>query len=113
MHFMVTGWDGSDEGATERRLAARAAHIAEGAKMTAAGQLPYGAALMSEASEGQAPRMIGSVMILNLSSREELDRWLASEPYVVQKVWQKIEIRPVQPGPAFVHLSEPAKPSAI
>ncbi len=101
MHFMVTGYDGTDEGAPARRQAARAAHLEYAAGMNGSGQLPYAVALLDDVG-----KMVGSVMILNLPSRAELDRWLAAEPYVVQKVWQRIEIRSVQPGPAFVRLSE-------
>lgn len=100
MHFLVTGYDGTDEGANARRQSARAAHLEAAAKMTSSGQLPYAVALLDD--DG---KMVGSVMVLNLPSRAELDRWLAVEPYVVQKVWQRIEIRLCQPGPAFVKVA--------
>jgi uncharacterized protein YciI len=99
MHFMVTGYDGSDEGAAARRQAARPAHLEYAAKLTAQGQLPYAFALLSDDAE---KKMVGSVMILNLPSRTEVDQYLAAEPYVQQKVWVRMEIRPVQPGPAFL-----------
>ncbi len=104
MHFLVTGYDGTDDGAPARRAAARPDHLASATQMMTAGQLPYAAALLSE---GPEPKMIGSLMFVNFSTRDELDRWLKVEPYVVQKVWERIEIRPVQPGPIFMRLSEP------
>ncbi len=37
-------------------------------------------------------KMKGSVLILDFPSRDDLDSYLASEPYVVEQVWAKIEI---------------------
>ena len=36
--------------------------------------------------------MKGSVLILDFPSRAELDAYLAAEPYVVEHVWEKIEV---------------------
>ena len=36
--------------------------------------------------------MKGSVLILDFPSRADLDAYLASEPYVVENVWEKVEI---------------------
>ena len=36
--------------------------------------------------------MKGSALILDFDSREELDNYVANEPYVVEKVWEKIDI---------------------
>lgn len=37
-------------------------------------------------------KMKGSLLILDFPSRDDLDSYLASEPYVVEQVWEKIEI---------------------
>jgi hypothetical protein len=37
-------------------------------------------------------KMIGSALIMEFESRRELDDYLASEPYVLEKVWEKIEV---------------------
>ena len=39
--------------------------------------------------------MKGSALIMNFDSRAELDTYLAAEPYVIEKVWQKIEVEPM------------------
>jgi uncharacterized protein YciI len=39
-------------------------------------------------------RMTGSVVIVTFASREELDKWLYTDPYVTGHVWQKIEVKP-------------------
>jgi uncharacterized protein YciI len=36
--------------------------------------------------------MKGSALIMDFESRKELDEYIANEPYVVYKVWEKIEI---------------------
>ena len=36
--------------------------------------------------------MKGSALILEFDSRQELDDYIANEPYVLEKVWEKIEI---------------------
>lgn len=38
-------------------------------------------------------KMIGSMMVVEYPSREELNQWLKEEPYVTGKVWEKIEVR--------------------
>ena len=39
--------------------------------------------------------MKGSVLIMEFESRAELDRYLDSEPYVVENVWEKVEVEPM------------------
>lgn len=39
-----------------------------------------------------AVKMKGSALIMDFESRKELDEYIANEPYVVYKVWEKIEI---------------------
>lgn len=70
--------------------------MAFGDKMKANGNYLMGVALLDESNQ-----MIGSVMILDYPSRKELDDWLEIEPYVVNKVWKKIEIKPCKVGPTF------------
>lgn len=99
MQFIVTGYDGTDENAMERRLLARPAHIELGNKLREEGKHLYGVALLDEQD-----RMIGSVLITEFNSREELDEWLQTEPYVTGKVWEKIEVRTCKVGPSFAGL---------
>jgi uncharacterized protein YciI len=37
--------------------------------------------------------MIGSVLIMAFPTRDELDQWLAGDPYTTGKVWQQVEVR--------------------
>ena len=93
MHFLVIGRDGNDPQAPARRQAAREQHLATFDHFQQAGVFRYGAALLNE--EGQ---MIGSVIACTFESRKELEeQWLKQEPYLVGKVWQTIEIHPINP----------------
>ena len=37
-------------------------------------------------------KMKGSVLVMEFENRKELDEYLAQEPYVLEHVWEKIEI---------------------
>ena len=60
--------------------------------------------LWSVALLDEQEKMVGSVLITEFNSREELDKWLEIEPYVTGKVWEKIEVSPCRVGPSFVGL---------
>jgi uncharacterized protein YciI len=89
--YLVVAWDGTDTEAKARRLAARPAHLAKAGPMGQAGQIMVGGALLDENGE-----MIGSATIVDFASRAELDAWLATDPYVTGKVWQRIEVHPMR-----------------
>lgn len=96
MQFLVLGYDATDAQALERRLAARKAHLTLGDALAKSGNLLYGVAMLNEQGE-----MRGSMLVADFQSRSELDEWLKREPYVLGKVWQKIEIIPCKIGPSF------------
>lgn len=95
MQFIVTGYDGKDEGALARRMAAREAHLALARQMVEAGKWLYAAAILNDQE-----KMTGSVIICDFDSRQALEKeWLDKEPYVLGKVWEKIEITRAQAAP--------------
>jgi uncharacterized protein YciI len=96
MQFLLTGYDGTDEKALDRRLAVREDHIERNDKLRDAGNLLYAVAILD-----QAGKMIGSCLIYEFDNRAALDEWLKEEPYVTGNVWQKIEISPCRVGPSF------------
>jgi len=96
MQFLVIAYDGTDEKAPERRMAAREAHLAGIQKMAAEGKALYGTAILDERE-----RMIGSMLVVEYPSRADVDAWLKSEPYVVGDVWRKIEVYPARVAPMF------------
>jgi uncharacterized protein YciI len=101
MQFLVTGRDGTDEGALERRLKTRDAHIAMCDTLFNQKKLLFGVALLDDNE-----KMVGSNMVFDVESREELDALLAVEPYVTGNVWETIDIQPCRLGPTFSVLFE-------
>lgn len=91
MQFMVTAYDGKDDGALDRRMSVRAAHINGANQLKEAGHLIAGGAILDEAEQ-----MIGSTMFVEFDSKDELDQWLASDPYVTGNVWQDISVLPIR-----------------
>lgn len=96
MQFLVTGYDGSDDKAQERRLAAREAHLKGVAEASARDEHIYGAAILDESG-----KMIGSFLVVEYTDRDALDAWLKTEPYVLGHVWERIEIVPCKVAPTF------------
>lgn len=95
MQFIVTAYDGTDEGAIARRMAAREEHLRLGKEMHDTGKWLYAAGILND--EGQ---MIGSMIVCEFPSRSEMQKqWLSLEPYIAGKVWQKIDIRSAQTAP--------------
>ena len=97
MQFIVTAYDGTDEKALERRMAAREDHLKSVERRFQAGEHLYGLALLDD--EG---KMKGSMMVVEYQLREDLDNWLKVEPYVIANVWQKIEIQNCRVAPIFM-----------
>jgi uncharacterized protein YciI len=87
MQFLIIGRDAKDPEAMNRRLAARAAHIALGDELLTSGNMWYGAALLDD--DG---KMAGSALMMHFNSEEDLQAWLDREPYVTGKVWETVEI---------------------
>jgi uncharacterized protein YciI len=38
--------------------------------------------------------MIGSVMIMQFETDEALEAWKQNEPYITQKVWESVDVKP-------------------
>ena len=91
MQFLVTAYDGKDDGALDRRMSVREAHINGANQLKEAGHLIAGGAILDEAEQ-----MIGSTMFVEFDSKAELDQWLASDPYMTGNVWQDISVLPIR-----------------
>lgn len=96
MEFLILGYDGSDAGAPQRRLDARPAHLERMKTCVANGTILYGAAILDDGGA-----MIGSSLVCDFATRDELDAWLEADPYTRGGVWKKIEVRRCRPGPGF------------
>ena len=86
MQFLVKAYDG--EGMLEKRMAVRPRHL-EGMKALGR-QIIAAGGLLDEAG-----KMKGSALVMEFPDRAALDSYLQNEPYVVEGVWQKIEVEPM------------------
>lgn len=87
MQFVIVAYDGTDEGAFERRMSVRGEHLANIKKLTEAGNVICAGGILDKNG-----KMIGSSLILDFPSRKELYDYLQTEPYAVFGVWQKINV---------------------
>lgn len=108
MQFVLIAYDGTDEGALGRRMVVRKAHLKLGKGMHDAGKWLYAAGILAD--EG---KMIGSMIVCEFPSREEMEKqWLSREPYIAGKVWQKIDIQRAQVA-SFCAASQEVKHRAV
>ena len=83
MQFMIKAYDGPN--VLDKRLAVRPRHL-EGMKKLGKRIICAGGLLDEER------KMKGSALVLEFESRAALDDYLASEPYVTEGVWEKVEV---------------------
>jgi uncharacterized protein YciI len=87
--YIIYAWDGTDEEALERRMKSRPAHFEIARQMKAKGNFIAGGAILNDSG-----KMIGSMMIMQFSSPDELQQWMENEPYLTGNVWKKTEVHP-------------------
>ena len=83
MQFLIKAYDG--EGMLEKRMEVRPRHL-EGMKALGK-QVICAGGLLDESG-----KMKGSVLIVDFSDRNALNDYLKHETYVIEGVWQKIEV---------------------
>ncbi len=83
MQFIVKAYDG--EVMLDKRMEVRPRHL-EGIERIKEHVICAGGLLDDEG------KMKGSVLIMEYENRAQLDEYLANEPYVQERVWQKIEV---------------------
>jgi|ETNmetMinimDraft_4_1059912.scaffolds.fasta_scaffold161495_2 hypothetical protein len=91
MQFLVIAYDGTDEQANDRRMAARPAHIDGAGLLKESGHIIAGGAILDDEDQ-----MIGSTLYVDFDSRQALDLWLENDPYVTGGVWQDISVKPIR-----------------
>ena len=87
MQFLITAYDGTDNEALDRRMAARDNHLARGKTFSDSGNILKGGAILSDTGT-----MIGSVLLVDFDSKADVDKWIEADPYVAGNVWQEITI---------------------
>lgn len=98
MPFILRARDYTDPEAIDRRMGARDAHGVYLSKLKAEGKALYGVALLD-----MNGKMCGSTVILNVETREEVEAYLAAEPYMAARVWETVEVEPCKVGAAFAN----------
>jgi uncharacterized protein YciI len=89
MQFILVAFDGTDEGALERRMKVRPGHFENVEHLKKKGEFILGGAILDDNG-----KMIGSMIVYDFPDRSALDKMLETEPYVTSGTWQKIDIRP-------------------
>ena len=83
MQYLIKAYDGPNM--LEKRMAVRPRHL-EGMKALGR-QIIVAGGLLDESG-----KMKGSALVMDFPDRAALDEYLNNEPYVVEGVWQKIEV---------------------
>ncbi len=87
MQFIITAYDGTDEGAFDRRMAARPDHLANIKKVQ-----EYGSVVCAGGLTNEEGKPIGSFLVMEFDTKELFERYMESEPYIEHKVWQNIKV---------------------
>ncbi len=87
--YLVTAYDYTDADALKRRMDVRPHHLELVKELKEKGNYINGGAILN--ADG---KMIGSAMIMQFESDEALAAWQQNEPYVTQKVWETVDIKP-------------------
>jgi len=87
--YLITAYDYTHEGALQHRMDVRPHHLDAVREMKRSGNYLLGGAILNE--EGN---MIGTTMIIQFEDEGELQAWQQSEPYITQKVWETVDIKP-------------------
>ncbi len=86
MQFIIRAYDCADKLA--KRMEVRSRHLENMVKVN--GRILCAGGLLDE--EGN---MKGSVLIMEFDNREDLDQYLNTEPYIIENVWEKVEVEPM------------------
>lgn len=88
MQFVINAYDGKD--AYERRMSVRPQHLENIAKLNEAGHVISAGGMIGDDS-----KLKGSVLIMDFESLDQLDEYLANEPYVQANVWEDIRVEKI------------------
>lgn len=86
MQFIITAYDGANM--LDKRMAVRPQHL-EG--MAVLGEHVVCAGGLTD-EEG---KLKGSVLVVDFDDRTGVDEYLSGEPYVVNNVWEKVTVEPI------------------
>jgi uncharacterized protein YciI len=87
--YLITAYDFTDTDALHRRMGVRPHHLDAAKESKFQGHYIFGGAILN--NEGH---MIGSTMVMQFETDEELEAWKQSEPYITQGVWETVDVKP-------------------
>lgn len=87
MQFIITAYDATDEKALDRRMAIRPQHLEGIKKVKEIGSVVCAGGLTDEGG-----KVKGSYLVMDFPTKELFDEYLNNEPYVVNGVWEKINV---------------------
>jgi uncharacterized protein YciI len=87
--YLIIARDGTDNKAFDRRMNVRPDHFSKARELKANGNFIIGGAILDDAG-----KMIGSMMVVQFETEDELKVWMRNEPYIDGDVWQHIEVEP-------------------
>jgi len=90
MAYVLYCWDKPDS--AQLRLDNRTAHL-DFAKSWG-GAVAIGGPLLSEPDKSGEQQMIGSLIVLDLETREEVDRFVACDPYGIAGLFESVTVHP-------------------
>ena len=91
MQFHVNAFGATDDGAIERRMSVREAHLQNARASYRSGVLLMGGAILDDKG-----KMIGSGLFIDIANRAALNIWLEQDPYSKGDVWQHFDITEVK-----------------
>ena len=86
--YLITAYDYTHEDALQNRMNVRPHHLDGAKELKENGNFILGGAMLNDGG-----KMIGSVMVLQFETDEELEAWKKNEPYITQKVWETVDIK--------------------
>jgi uncharacterized protein len=87
--YVLTAYDHTDADAPQRRLNVRPHHLDKVRELKANGNYIAGGAILDDKDQ-----MVGSVMIVQFDTDEQLEAWKNNDPYVTGGVWDTIDVKP-------------------
>ncbi len=85
MQYLIIAYD--CEGALEKRLEVRDAHVKGAKRLMDEGKIIQAGALIED------EQMVGSTLFVDFENDDEINEWLENEPYVVNGVWNMDEFQ--------------------
>jgi uncharacterized protein len=89
LQYLIIAHDGTDNEALDRRLKVRPSHFENARELKKQNSFITGGAILDDTG-----KMVGSMMVMQFLTEDDLVYWMRHEPYITGNVWQSIEVKP-------------------